>query len=95
MSDCSYVDFKGRTFSSKDEEQAVSKELLNWGTHHEFMCVSTPYWILVAQPLGTEGLCCDRSHTCDTPSTCVWLCSTPCMAQVQETSLLQADCCTT
>ena len=38
LSACSYVEFKGRTFSSKDEEHAVSRELLNWGTHHEFMC---------------------------------------------------------
>jgi hypothetical protein len=37
---CSYVEFKGRTFSSKEEEQEVSKELLNWGTGAEFMCVS-------------------------------------------------------
>lgn len=43
LSACSYVEFKGRTFSSKDEEQAVSRELLNWGTHHEFMCALCSY----------------------------------------------------
>jgi hypothetical protein len=52
LSDCSYVDFKSRAFSSKDEEQAVSRELLNWGTHHEFMCVS--YTLLGASGSPTE-----------------------------------------
>lgn len=33
----SYIDFKGRSFSSKEEERKASKTLLNWGTHHEFM----------------------------------------------------------
>ena len=51
LAGCSYIAFKGRTFSSKEEEQAVSRELLNWGTHHEFLCALCTCWVLAALPV--------------------------------------------